>query len=53
MASGNNNGDQEILRLRDELLSLASQLSARYACRKLTEKTVVNLLMEHVCERAS
>lgn len=51
MASGNNNGDQEILRLRDELLSLASQLSARYACRKLTEKTVVNLLMEHVCER--
>jgi hypothetical protein len=43
--------DSEILQLRDEILSLAAQISAKYSCQKVSEKTVIDLLMEYVCER--
>jgi hypothetical protein len=51
MAQGSNDGVQEVLRLRDELLSLAAQISAKYANQRFSEKKVVSLLMEYTCER--
>jgi len=42
--------DKDILRLRDELLDLAAQISEKYSSRK-SEKFIIDLLMEHSCER--
>jgi hypothetical protein len=50
MVKRSDNGVQEVLRLRDELLGLAAQISAKYS-QKFSEKSVVNMLMEYACER--
>ncbi|MEM4534326.1 MAG: hypothetical protein QXJ52_06160 [Candidatus Korarchaeota archaeon] len=42
--------DQEVLQLRDELLRLVDEISAKYGGRS-GGKRVINLLMDHICER--
>ncbi|MEM2168113.1 MAG: hypothetical protein QXR74_07110 [Candidatus Bathyarchaeia archaeon] len=42
--------DQEVLHLRDELLRLVEEISAKY-CGRSGGKRVINLLMDHICER--
>lgn len=42
--------DQEVLQLRDELLRLVEEISAKYGGRS-GGKRVINLLMDHICER--
>ncbi|MEM2570065.1 MAG: hypothetical protein QXT67_09055 [Candidatus Bathyarchaeia archaeon] len=42
--------DQEVLHLRDELLRLVEEISAKYGGRS-GGKRVINLLMDHICER--
>ncbi|MEM3591624.1 MAG: hypothetical protein QW702_05945 [Candidatus Bathyarchaeia archaeon] len=42
--------DQEVLHLRDELLRLVDEISAKYGGRS-GGKRVINLLMDYVCER--
>ncbi|MDW8024236.1 MAG: hypothetical protein RMJ15_11005 [Nitrososphaerota archaeon] len=53
MAGNNqNNFDHDVFHLRDELLNLAAHIAAKYnGTQKVTEKTVVNLLLEHLCEK--
>jgi len=43
--------DHEVLQLRDEFLNLSAHIAAKYGVRRVSERTVVNLLMEHICEK--
>jgi len=46
-----NGFDHEVLQLRDEFLNLSAHIAAKYGVRGVSERTVVNLLMEHICEK--
>jgi hypothetical protein len=41
----------EVFQLRDEFLNMAACIATRYGTGKVSERTVVKLLMEHLCER--
>jgi hypothetical protein len=43
--------DHDVFQLRDEFLHIAACIAAKYGTGIVTERTVVKLLMEHLCER--
>ncbi|MEM2989969.1 MAG: hypothetical protein QXQ02_02145 [Halobacteria archaeon] len=49
--SNQNSFDYKIVELRDEFLNLSAHIAAKYGVKGTTEKTVVKLLMEHICEK--
>ncbi|MEM3592236.1 MAG: hypothetical protein QW702_09110 [Candidatus Bathyarchaeia archaeon] len=50
MSSGNC-FDIGILQLRDELIRIAEEVAAKYACDRGAKMRAINLLLEHLCER--